>query len=111
MPDPGEDSGPLSAADVDELAQAHAEDRHDDCLRRACALLLRANYAGRSLEALMTFIHRSAAHLLESNGSADAKDAAACSLCAKSPPGVRLGAGPSAFICNECVASFAAILV
>jgi ClpX C4-type zinc finger len=103
-------SGALSAADVDELARAYAEDRYDDCLRRACVLLLRANHGGRSLEALLTFIHRSAEHLLETNRDAPAQRAVACSFCAKSPPDVRLGAGPSAFICNGCVASFSAIL-
>jgi hypothetical protein len=29
-----------------------------------------------------------------------------CSFCGKKPPSVRLGAGPSAFICNECVELF-----
>jgi hypothetical protein len=30
----------------------------------------------------------------------------ACSFCGRKPPEVRLGAGPSAFICNECVGIF-----
>jgi hypothetical protein len=29
-----------------------------------------------------------------------------CSFCGQSPPKVRLGAGPNAFICNECVDTF-----
>jgi hypothetical protein len=33
-----------------------------------------------------------------------------CSFCSKSPPEVRLGAGPSVFICNECVQVFAVAL-
>jgi RNA polymerase-binding transcription factor DksA len=33
-----------------------------------------------------------------------------CSFCSKSTPEVRLGAGPSAFICNECVKVFAEFL-
>jgi hypothetical protein len=30
-----------------------------------------------------------------------------CSFCGSSPPDVRLGAGPSAFICDGCVDLFA----
>jgi ClpX C4-type zinc finger len=33
----------------------------------------------------------------------------ACSFCGKAPPEIKLGAGPSAFICNECVAIFSNI--
>ncbi len=33
----------------------------------------------------------------------------ACSFCDKQPPEVRLGAGHSAFICNECVDLFTEI--
>jgi hypothetical protein len=32
-----------------------------------------------------------------------------CSFCGKSPPEVRLGASSSAYICNECVATFTEI--
>ena len=32
-----------------------------------------------------------------------------CSFCGRKPPEVRLGAGPNAFICNECVATFAEV--
>ena len=32
-----------------------------------------------------------------------------CSFCGKMPPDVRLGAGSTAFICNECVAVFSNI--
>jgi ClpX C4-type zinc finger len=31
-----------------------------------------------------------------------------CSFCGKGPPSVELGAGPDAYICNECVQVFAA---
>ena len=29
-----------------------------------------------------------------------------CSFCGQKPPKVKLGAGPTAFICNECVSRF-----
>lgn len=32
-----------------------------------------------------------------------------CSFCGQSPPKVRLGAGPDAFICNECVVTFSEV--
>jgi ClpX C4-type zinc finger len=32
-----------------------------------------------------------------------------CSFCGQSPPKVKLGAGPDAFICNECVETFSEI--
>jgi len=37
------------------------------------------------------------------------KPAHCCSFCGKAPPDVRLGAGPSVFICNECVSLFSEI--
>ena len=33
-----------------------------------------------------------------------------CSFCGRAPPSVRLGAGPSSFICNECVGVFSSVL-
>lgn len=33
-----------------------------------------------------------------------------CSFCGRTPPAVRLGAGPGVFICNECVETFSKIL-
>jgi predicted SprT family Zn-dependent metalloprotease len=33
-----------------------------------------------------------------------------CSFCGKAPPNVRLGAGASAYICNECVGKFSYLL-
>jgi hypothetical protein len=33
-----------------------------------------------------------------------------CSFCGQQPPAVKLGAGPSVFICNECVDTFANVL-
>jgi hypothetical protein len=33
----------------------------------------------------------------------------ACSFCGSKPPEVRIGAGPDAFICNECVDTFSKI--
>ncbi len=33
-----------------------------------------------------------------------------CSFCGKAPPEVRLGAGASTYICNECVGKFSYLL-
>jgi RNA polymerase-binding transcription factor DksA len=45
----------------------------------------------------------------QSGLAAEKKPEKCCSFCGKAPPDVRLGAGPDAFICNECVSIFSEI--
>ncbi len=62
--------------------------------------------------AALTFIEE-CAKILRGDKTAPAQQKSptpACSFCGQQPPAVRLGAGPSAFICNECVETFAKVL-
>jgi len=38
--------------------------------------------------------------------TSDGNPGSTCSFCGRTPPEIRLGAGPTAFICNECVDTF-----
>ena len=62
--------------------------------------------------AALTCIQECAKLLLEPETATDTQRNASpsCSFCGQQPPAVKLGAGPSVFICNECVDTFAKLL-
>lgn len=106
---------------IDELALRDAVDRiaidfHDEdyknCVRK-CAALLFEN--GQPLDdnvskALYVFVRDCCDNLLTQPEVAR-PGGANCSFCDKAPPEVRLGAGRSAFICNECIIAFSQVLI
>ena len=81
---------------------------HDAVLRKALLayLLCQENQDGTKFDALV-LIEAAVKDLKnkflkqeEWSGSLHVEQ---CSFCGQKPPRVRLGAGPNAFICNECV--------
>ena len=85
------------------------DDNFHNCLVAASELLERAKSAGQSsLYQVLGEIIRQCANEIAPVLEAHAADPA-CSFCGKSQPEVRMGAGPAAFICNECADAFAKI--
>lgn len=91
------------------LAHDYANDRYRDCLVNACGGFLRTkdDPDSRLNKAALEFIRRCAAKLGTQSDSGEAtKNKIACSFCDRSAPEVRSGAGPSVFICHECIEIF-----
>lgn len=93
---------------IDRAAIDYHNEDYERCLRR-CSTLMVDN--GQSLDerlkrSLYVFMRECCSMLLAHTPSAP-PDHQSCSFCGQSPPAVRLGAGPTAFICNECVDTFA----
>jgi ClpX C4-type zinc finger len=110
---PPNDPPEIIKAALSALAEDYANDRYYEGLVNACDLFLRTkgDRDSRLNKAAMEFIRQCAAKLQQtSDGDDAAKPNIACSFCARSAPEVRLGAGPSVFICNECVGIFHNIL-
>ena len=84
-------------------------DSFHECLIAAAALLDRANSVGQSglYRGLAELIGECAGRVA-ANGEIPAAEPA-CSFCGRKPREVRLGAGPSAFICDGCVGLFASV--
>ena len=104
-----------SLSEEDEAAFSKAQDlflqeRHHECLVFTGRLLTRAK------ETEQTGFHRVLAELIQqcarelTSTSEAPKLELKCSFCGETPPRVRLGAGPSVFICNECVSIFSEVL-
>jgi hypothetical protein len=99
---------------IDIMTTKYVEHSYDQALD--CAIVIRlmtnndANPNRRA--AALTCIQECAKLLLEPETATDAQGNAspACSFCGQQPPAVKLGTGPSAFICNECVDTFAKLL-
>jgi hypothetical protein len=93
---------------IDCVAIDYHNEAYESCLRRCPALLFDGDRAlGEPVRAsLYVFMRESCGFLLEriANPPSDQRN---CSFCGRSPPDVRLGAGPSAFICDGCVDLFA----
>jgi hypothetical protein len=107
------DQNPWNEADnaaLSRLQDLYVEDKYFDCLTAACGLLTRAQSAGEPAfrNAVVEFIYQCASELRPVGDDRSAHRS--CSFCGKAPPDVRLGAGPSALICNECVAAFSHVL-
>jgi hypothetical protein len=100
-------SGALRDA-IDRAAIDYATEDYESCLRRCSALLFDGDQSlSEPMKAsLYVFMRECCAFLIEGVASAPAGQPT-CSFCGRSPPAVRLGAGPSVFICNGCVDLFA----
>ncbi|MGD0641974.1 MAG: ClpX C4-type zinc finger protein [Roseiarcus sp.] len=96
-----------------QIQDEYVAERYYQCLGLACDLFTRIkdDQGSRLNNAVLEFIGLCALHLKSDRAAADeGGDKIACSFCGKSSPEVRLGAGPSAFICNECVGVFSDLL-
>jgi len=84
-------------------------DRFHDCVIAASALLDRAKRVGQSgvYRVLGELILECAGRIAPGGETPNAEPT--CSFSSRKPPEVRLGAGPSAFICDGCVGGFAGI--
>ena len=89
--------------------------RREDDLARAAQLKAEADEASAAYQktlaedtkaTLLQFIANCSQKLLDDDTSTRDTPDPACSFCGRHPPSVRLGAGPSVFICNECVDLF-----
>jgi ClpX C4-type zinc finger protein len=85
------------------------DEKYRDSLIAASNLLARAEETAQSgvRRALLEFIRECAHELLPTKEESKAEPS--CSFCGRAPPNVRLGAGASAFICNECVDLFSKV--
>ncbi len=99
---------------IDIMTTKYVERSYDQALD--CAIVIRlmtnndANPNRRA--AALTFIQECAKLLLEPKTATapEGNASPSCSFCGRQPPAVKLGAGPSVFICNECVDTFAKLL-
>jgi hypothetical protein len=93
---------------IDRAAIDYHNEDYESCLRRCSALLFGGDQPlGEPVKAsLYVFMRECCAFLLERVASPPSSQQS-CSFCGRSPPEVRLGAGPSAFICDGCVDLFA----
>lgn len=82
------------------------DDCFHDCLVAASALLERAKSGGQPgvYQVLGELIRECASRIAPSEEPRTAEPA--CSFCGRTRPEVRLGAGPRAFICDQCVGAF-----
>ncbi len=96
---------------VDHIAIDFHDEDYENCMRRCCALLFERGQPidDHVSKALYVFVRDCCDNLL--TRAEDARPGGtSCSFCGKAPPDVRLGAGRSAFICNECANAFSQIL-
>ena len=95
---------------IDRVAIDYHNEDYESCLRRCSALLFDGNQSldGPVKTSLYVFMRECCGFLLERVASPPSGQWN-CSFCGRSPPEVQLGAGPAAFICNECVDTFAKI--
>jgi hypothetical protein len=107
-------NSPMLEAAFEQMQTEFMNERYEDCLECAIIVYLLSknidfpkynSTAKHFIQECSTRISVAAA-----GSSIQEKPAHQCSFCSKSPPEVRLGAGPSAFICNECVEIFAVLL-
>ena len=95
---------------IDRVAIDYHDADYESCLRKCSALLSDGNQTldGPVKTSLYVFVRECCGFLLEPVAS-PLPGQWNCTFCGRSPPEVRLGAGPAAFICNACVDTFAKI--
>jgi hypothetical protein len=93
---------------IDRVAIDYHNEDYESCLRRCSSLLFNdeQSLTERVKASLYVFMRECCGCLLERIASPPSGQRI-CSFCGRSPPQVRLGAGPSAFICDRCVDLFA----
>jgi RNA polymerase-binding transcription factor DksA len=96
---------------LDAISVAFSEDNYTLCIKLCSDALLDQNSLTEATKTtLLQFVINSSEKLLNRSTAPQGMTDTRCSFCDKQPPSVRLGAGPSAFICNECVELFSEAL-
>jgi hypothetical protein len=95
---------PIQAA-IDRAAQLYSDQNYLSCIEQCCATARMGLLPEPVMTTIVTLIGNCAVKLSPGDSAASNRDPC-CSFCSKFPPAVRLGAGPSVFICNECVRLF-----
>ena len=93
---------------IDRVAIDYHNEDYESCLRRCSSLLFSGEQSltERVKASLYVFMRECCASLLD-GVAPPSSGQPTCSSCGRSRPGVRLGAGPAAFICDGCVDLFA----
>jgi hypothetical protein len=98
---------------IDTFSAAGREGRNDDVIRDGLLLYMAARSDEREVARTLPLVYVQAAIERIMRGLEGAKEAEtvssqdqACSFCGLKPPAVRLGAGPTVFICDRCVSVF-----
>lgn len=103
------DTDPDFDARANEWDRLFDERRYKDLIDVAIAdkieLSKRYGSKSRQIVDVLGWLHLAIGQVMEDG----AKGSPECSFCGKKPPAVKLGAGPNAFICNECVGLFAEV--
>ena len=96
---------------VDSISTAYDKGEYILCMKLCSEVLVDQKALPEATKAsLLQFIFNSSRKLLDLQTPQQGEDNPVCSFCGRQPPSVRLGAGPSAFICNECVELFSEAL-
>jgi RNA polymerase-binding transcription factor DksA len=99
---------------LEDISNSAKKGRHHDVIRNGLLLYLVSNVDGNDVQDSLPLVYvQTAIDKLLSNISGEKSRNRTikhqCSFCGKEPPDVKLGAGPDAFICNECVSTFSDI--
>jgi hypothetical protein len=95
---------------LEEISVAYDTNEYTLCIKLCSDALFEQNaLTGTAKVALLQFITNCSQKLLGGEPQRGSDDPT-CSFCGRQPPSVRLGAGSSAFICNECVELFSEAL-
>jgi hypothetical protein len=89
---------------LDGISVAYDEGKYDLCIQ-LCSNALKSTLTESTRLIFSQFIAMCSRKLMDDDPT-DQAAAPSCSFCGKTPPAVRLGAGSSAFICNERVELF-----
>ena len=94
---------------IDRAAIDYANEDYENCLRRCSALLFDGDQVlGEPLKASLYVFMRGMLRVpARARREVPPSGQRRCSFRGRSPPEARLGAGPSAFICDGCVEIFA----
>jgi ClpX C4-type zinc finger len=92
---------------LDSISVAYGKSDYAVCIKLCSdALADQKTLAEDTKATLLQFIANCSQKLLDDDTSTPDTPDPACSFRGRHPPSVRLGAGPSVFICNECVDLF-----
>jgi ClpX C4-type zinc finger len=114
MPKTSNQSDTLAGDLIALFTTKYIEKRYDEALD--CAVLIRmitkSDEGGSRGDAALACINDCSGILLGKKDKPHEKRDAleqSCSFCSQKPPSVKLGAGPSVFICNECTEIFSSL--
>jgi|SRR5579872_1707402 len=112
MTDPTFSFGQEEDARIRQMSEDWVKGRYYESLLESCSLLLKVKDDRQSQlnRIAVEFIRETSSSMSKKDQVGADKKAPVCSFCGAGPPEVKLGAGPSVFICNECVDVFHKLL-